>query len=191
MKKPSVAKLIGGLAWLLMLAAGNLTPVSAQENAPARVQLPTVRSVLPLPEPQHPHSTVFNARNATPPPRFEVKAPANAPNILIILIGNRAIYKDGWLAGTVHRAAWEFKPRRPLEDDVWELYDARTDFSLANDVAAKNPKKLKEMQDLFMTEAVKYSVLPLDDRTLGAVQVHGQARQGDDRPERDDAIGCD
>jgi hypothetical protein len=46
------------------------------------------------------------------------------------------------------------------------LYDARTDFSLANDLAAKNPQKLKEMQDLFMTEAVKYSVLPLDDRTL-------------------------
>jgi arylsulfatase A-like enzyme len=82
------------------------------------------------------------------------------------IFGNRAIYQDGWLAGTVHRAAWEFKPRRPLEDDVWELYDARTDFSLANDLAAKNPQKLKEMQNLFMTEAVKYSVLPLDDRTL-------------------------
>jgi len=81
-------------------------------------------------------------------------------------LNNRAIYQDGWLAGTVHRAAWEFKPRRELEDDVWELYDARTDFSLANDLAAKNPQKLKQMQDLFMTEAVKYSVLPLDDRTL-------------------------
>jgi arylsulfatase len=49
---------------------------------------------------------------------------------------------------------------------VWELYDAQNDFSLANDVAAKNPQKLKEMQNLFLTEAVKYSVLPLDDRTL-------------------------
>jgi hypothetical protein len=82
------------------------------------------------------------------------------------IFGNRAIYQDGWLAGTVHRAAWEFKPRRALEDDVWELYDAGNDFSLANDLAAKNPQKLKEMQALFMTEAVKYSVLPLDDRTL-------------------------
>jgi arylsulfatase A-like enzyme len=82
------------------------------------------------------------------------------------IFGNRAIYQDGWLAGTVHRAPWEFKPRRTLQDDVWELYDARTDFSLANDLAAKNPEKLKEMQDLFMKEAVKYSVLPLDDRTL-------------------------
>jgi arylsulfatase len=82
------------------------------------------------------------------------------------IFGNRAIYKDGWLAGTVHRAAWEFKPRTTLENDKWELYDTRNDFSLANDLAAKNPEKLKEMQALFLEEAVKYSVLPLDDRVL-------------------------
>jgi arylsulfatase A-like enzyme len=82
------------------------------------------------------------------------------------IFGNRAIYKDGWLAGTVHRAAWEFKPRTTLENDVWELYDTRNDFSLANDLATKNPEKLKEMQALFLEEAVKYSVLPLDDRVL-------------------------
>jgi arylsulfatase len=82
------------------------------------------------------------------------------------IFGNRAIYHDGWLAGTVHRAPWEFKPRTTLEADTWELYDARSDFSLTNDLAAANPEKLKEMQDLFMKEAVKYSVLPLDDRVL-------------------------
>ena len=82
------------------------------------------------------------------------------------IFGNRAIYHDGWLAGTVHRAPWEFKPRATLENDTWELYDTRTDFSLANDLAKKNPEKLKEMQDLFMKEAVKYSVLPIDDRTF-------------------------
>ncbi len=82
------------------------------------------------------------------------------------IFGNRAIYHDGWLAGTVHRAAWEFKPRTTLENDRWELYDTRADFSLANDLAAKNPEKLEELQDLFFEEAVKYSVLPLDDRTL-------------------------
>lgn len=80
------------------------------------------------------------------------------------IFGNRAIYNNGWLAGTVHRAAWEFKVRAPLENDTWELYDTRTDFSLTKDLAAKNPEKLKEMQDLFLKEAVKYSVLPLDDR---------------------------
>ena len=85
------------------------------------------------------------------------------------IFGNRAIYNDGWFAGTVHRAAWEFKPRATLENDTWELYDTRTDFSLANDLAKKNPEKLKAMQDLFMKEAVKYSVLPIDDRTLERV----------------------
>jgi arylsulfatase len=92
------------------------------------------------------------------------KAPSRHTTQYFEIFGNRAIYRDGWLAGTVHRAAWEFKVRRPLEDDVWELYDTRADFSLANDLAAKNPGKLKELQDLFLKEAVKYSVLPLDDR---------------------------
>jgi arylsulfatase len=102
MKKASVAKLIGGLAWLLMLVAGNLTPVSAQENAPARVLLPTDRTVLPIPEPQYPHSTVFNARNATPPPRFEVKAPTNAPNILIILLDDMGFGQSSAFGGPIH-----------------------------------------------------------------------------------------
>jgi len=82
------------------------------------------------------------------------------------IFGNCAIYHDGWLAGTVHRAAWESTPRATLADDKWELYDTRTDFSLANNLAAKNPAKLKELQELFLKEAVKYSVLPLDDRVV-------------------------
>jgi arylsulfatase len=94
----------------------------------------------------------------------DAKAPNRHTTQYFEIFGNRAIYSDGWLAGTVHRAAWELKVRRPLEDDIWELYDTRADFSLANDLAAKNPEKLKELQDLFLKEAVKYSVLPLDDR---------------------------
>ena len=82
------------------------------------------------------------------------------------ILGNRGIYHDGWLAGTVHRAPWEVAPAHPLKDDVWELYHADSDFSLANDLAAKEPAKLKEMQDLFLSEAAKYHVLPLDDRTI-------------------------
>jgi len=82
------------------------------------------------------------------------------------IFGNRAIYHDGWLAGTVHKAPWDLKPRATLENDKWELYDTRADFSLSNDLAGKNPEKLKEMQELFMKEAVKYSVLPIDDRFL-------------------------
>ena len=85
------------------------------------------------------------------------------------MFGNRAIYHDGWLAGVVHKAPWELQPRAALEDDTWELYDTRTDFSLANDLAKQNPAKLKEMQDLFMKEAEKYHVLPLDDRGVERV----------------------
>ncbi|MBP1748518.1 MAG: arylsulfatase, partial [Deltaproteobacteria bacterium] len=82
------------------------------------------------------------------------------------IFGSRAIYNDGWLAGTVHKAPWEPKPRAALDKDTWELYDTRTDFSLAHDLARKNPDKLKELQELFMKEAAKYYVLPIDDRGI-------------------------
>ena len=82
------------------------------------------------------------------------------------MIGNRAIFADGWFAGTIHKAPWEGKPRAALLDDRWELYDTRKDFSLSTDLAASNPGKLKELQSLFMTEAVKYHVLPIDDRSI-------------------------
>jgi arylsulfatase len=82
------------------------------------------------------------------------------------VFGSRAIYSDGWLAGVVHKAPWETKPRAALEADTWELYDTRADFSLANDLAVKQPEKLKQMQDLFLQEAVKYQVLPIDDRSI-------------------------
>ncbi len=80
------------------------------------------------------------------------------------IFGNRAIYHDGWYAGTVHKAPWEAAPRAKLVDDTWELYDTRNDFSLNNNVAASNAAKLKELQDLFMQEATKNRVLPIDDR---------------------------
>ncbi len=82
------------------------------------------------------------------------------------IFGNRGVYHDGWLAHTVHRAPWESKARRPFPGDKWELYHVDVDFSSGNDLAAKNPGKLKEMQELFLQEAVKNQVLPLDDRTL-------------------------
>jgi arylsulfatase A-like enzyme len=130
--------------------------------------VPTILDAAGLPEPK-----IVNGTPQTPIEGVSMvytfanaQAPSTHTTQYFEIFGNRAIYNDGWLAGTVHRAAWELKPRRPLENDVWELYDTRSDFSLANDLAAKNPDKLKEMQDLFLNEAVKYSVLPLDDRTL-------------------------
>ena len=85
------------------------------------------------------------------------------------IMGNRGIYSDGWFAGTIHRAPWEQVPRRKLQDDIWELYDTRTDFSLVNNLAASNPGKLKELQALFIEEAIKNRVLPIDDRVLERV----------------------
>jgi arylsulfatase len=80
------------------------------------------------------------------------------------IMGNRALYEDGWLARTIHQAPWNPKPYAVLQEDKWELYNTRDDFSLSNDLAAKDPGKLKEMQGLFMKEAEKYHVLPIDDR---------------------------
>ncbi len=80
------------------------------------------------------------------------------------MFGNRAMYKDGWYARTIHRAPWEATPRRPLKDDIWELYDLNKDFSLVHDLAKKEPKKLAELQDLFMKVAGKNYALPIDDR---------------------------
>lgn len=99
----------------------------------------------------------------------DAKAAENHLTQYFEIFGNRALYHDGWLAGTLHRAPWEMKPRRPLDQDIWELYDTRRDFSLTHDLAASNPQQLQKMQQLFMVEAAKYSVLPIDDRTLERV----------------------
>jgi arylsulfatase A-like enzyme len=82
------------------------------------------------------------------------------------MFGNRAIYQDGWVAATKHRTPWAATPDGPLDQDKWELYHVAEDFSQANDVSAKHPAKLKELQDLFTKEAIKYNVLPLDDRVF-------------------------
>ncbi len=86
------------------------------------------------------------------------------------MFGNRAIYHDGWFARTIHKAPWESKPRRPLQDEsAWELYYTPADFSLINDLSPKYPRKLREMQALFLAEAEKNQVLPIDDRVFERV----------------------
>lgn len=82
------------------------------------------------------------------------------------MFGNRAIYHDGWYARTIHKAPWVSKGMPSFQDDVWDLYNSNEDFSLVNNIASKNQAKLKELEALFMTEAEKYHVLPLDDRLL-------------------------
>jgi arylsulfatase A-like enzyme len=93
------------------------------------------------------------------------------------IAGNRAIYHDGWFARTIHRAPWEPKPRRALEDDSsWELYDMRSDFSLSHDLGARDPAKLVELQATFLAEAAKYHVLPIDDRVFERLSAQAVGR---------------
>jgi arylsulfatase len=79
---------------------------------------------------------------------------------------NRGIYHEGWTAVTRHSTPWVLVPLPPFDDDVWELYDTNTDWSQAHDIAAEHPEKLAELQQLWLDEAGKYGVLPLDDRRI-------------------------
>lgn len=94
------------------------------------------------------------------------KAPERRETQYFEIGGNRAVYHDGWFAGTVHKAPWEGVPRHTLTEDVWELYHVDDDFSMARNLAAENPAKLKELQALFTKEAIDHHVLPIDDRTI-------------------------
>jgi arylsulfatase A-like enzyme len=80
---------------------------------------------------------------------------------------NRGIYHKGWTAVTRHSTPWDFGAELPaFDDDVWELYDTNTDWTQAHDLAKENPQKLHELQQLFLLEASKYNVFPLDDRRV-------------------------
>jgi arylsulfatase A-like enzyme len=132
---------------------------------------PTILEAAQLPEPRSVDGTVQEPiEGVSMLDTFEnPKAESMHRTQYFEIMGNRGIYHDGWFAGTIHRAPWEEKPRRGLLEDKWELYDARSDFSLVNDLAAANPAKLKEMQDLFIKEAIKNRVLPIDDRLLARI----------------------
>ena len=132
---------------------------------------PTVLEAASLPEPKSVNGTVqAPIEGVSMMYTFDdAKAESRRKVQYFEVFGNRGIYADGWFAGTLHRAPWEMMPRRAFLDDIWELYDTRNDFSLVNNLAAQNPAKLTEMQDLFMTEAVAHRVLPIDDRVVERV----------------------
>ena len=102
------------------------------------------------------------------------KAKANAPSKhttqYFEMLGNRAIYHDGWVAATTPVTIPWAPSTAPPPDVItgykWELYNINEDVTEFNDLAAKMPDKLKELQDLFYAEAKKYNVLPLDNSTL-------------------------
>jgi arylsulfatase len=79
---------------------------------------------------------------------------------------NRGIYHRGWTAVTRHSTPWVIEPLPSFDEDVWELYDTATDWSQAHDLAAEMPEKLAELQQLWLAEAKRHNVLPLDDRRI-------------------------
>jgi arylsulfatase A-like enzyme len=81
------------------------------------------------------------------------------------MFGNRGIYHKGWTAVTRHKTPWILVGEKtpPFDDDVWELYDTNKDWTQSNNLAKQMPEKLHELQRLWLMEAVRYNVLPLDD----------------------------
>jgi len=81
------------------------------------------------------------------------------------MFGNRGIYHRGWSAVTKHRTPWVMTGGLPpFDDDVWELYDGSSDYSQAHNLVAEQPDRLAALQRLWLIEATKYNVLPMDDR---------------------------
>ena len=95
------------------------------------------------------------------------KAPSTHRTQYFEMFANRAIYNDGWVAATTPPLApWATGKTIDVDDYQWELYDLSKDFSQANNLAEKEPKKLRELQELFWIEAAKYNVLPLDNSKI-------------------------
>ncbi len=130
--------------------------------------VPTILEATGLPAPKTVNGTAQRPMDGVSM-LYTVKDPAAAgqhETQYFEMFGNRGIYNDGWFARVIHNPTWEAQPRTSIADGKWELYDTRTDFSLVNDLAAQEPEKLSEMQALFLAEAVRNFVLPMDDRTL-------------------------
>jgi len=125
----------------------------------------TVLEACGLPEP-----TIVNSiaqapfEGATMLPTFtDAKAEENHRVQYFEMMGNRGLYLEGWTACTRHRTPWKADVPPPFDDDVWELY-APDDWTQARNLAAQDPKRVADLQRLWLIEATKYNVVPLDDR---------------------------
>src|ERR1700722_10489996 len=130
---------------------------------------PTILEAAGIPEPlsvngvqQSPlegTSMIYSLNDADTPERHDLQ--------YFEMFGNRGIYYKGWSAVTKHRTPWELGAVKlaAFDDDIWELYDGSKDWAQADDLSAELPEKLRELQRLWLIEAVKYNVLPIDDRT--------------------------
>jgi arylsulfatase len=101
----------------------------------------------------------------------DASAPSRRRTQYFEVFGNRALYHEGWMASAFHgRLPWILLSnwQRSFDDDGWELYHLDADFSQASDLAKREPEKLRRMQDLFLAEAARNQVLPLQDATRPA-----------------------
>jgi arylsulfatase A-like enzyme len=98
----------------------------------------------------------------------DAKAPERHETQYFEMAGNRGIYHKGWSAVTKHATPWILLGRKtvPLDDDVWELYDGTKDWSQSRDLSKQMPDKLHHLQRLWLIEATRYKVLPIDDRAM-------------------------
>lgn len=108
-------------------------------------------------------SMMYSFNHAAAPDRPEVQ--------YFEMFGNRGIYFKGWTAGTKHRTPWEITGNAAIafDDDKWELYDTTRDWTQAVDLAKQHPEKLHELQRIWLIEAARHQVLPLDDRGIERV----------------------
>ena len=127
----------------------------------------TILDVAGLPEPtfvngvqQHPIEGVSMAYSFN-----DAKAAERHETQYFEMFGNRGIYHKDWTAVTRHKTPWLLMGEKTpaFDDDNWELYDTSKDWSQANNLAKQMPEKLHELQRLWLIEAVRYNVLPLDD----------------------------
>jgi arylsulfatase A-like enzyme len=125
----------------------------------------TVLDVAGLPEPTFVHGIQqMPLHGVSMAPSFDDPAsPERRETQYFEMFCNRGIYHKGWTAVTRHSVPWVLAEAPPLEHDVWELY-APDDWTQAHDLSQEQPEKLEELQRLFLIEAAKYNVLPLDDR---------------------------
>ena len=127
----------------------------------------TVLDIAGLPQPTFVHGVQqMPMHGASMVPTFDAAdAPEFRETQYFEMFVNRGIYHKGWTAVTRHSTPWVIAPMPPIDDDVWELYGP-DDWTQSNDLSKENPDKLHELQRLFLIEAVKHNVLPLDDRRV-------------------------
>lgn len=127
--------------------------------------VPTILEAAGLPEPRIVNGTPQRPIEGTSMLYSfdDVNSPSRHQIQYFEMFGNRGIYFNGWFAGTVHLKPWG-KVENSFTEDTWELYHVKEDFSMSTDLSKEHPEILAEMQKMFLGEAVKYKVLPLDDR---------------------------